>query len=399
MKSFGSVLPLPFLAVCMSSALAGSADSVPSQPIPQVSTVPNIPTVWDKAAAAKYLDDRMDLWFDKAKKLRTGQGNTSCVSCHTVVPYSLARPVLRKAAGMSKPTPQEAKLLDETIRRVDTYGNHEPFYKSKDEQSRGTEAVLNLLILAGEDARQNRHVPSGPTRKALEELWKEQRADGAWNWLDFRLEPYESTDSLYYGAALAAMAVGTAAGYGGGLGENLSSGVGKLRSYLNAKYADQNLYSKAWMLLASTRLAGLLSRDQIDALKTDLQSKQNADGGWSLYRLGPWTWSKASPPFGPEGKSDVALLSKSDGYATGLIAYALRQAGLLADHPSLKRATDWLEANQRECQIDQCRWKCWRTYSLNYDREHGGDDGESWRRMFMSDAATAFATLALLPSD
>ena len=153
------------------------------------------------------------------------------------------------------------------------------------------------------------------------------------------------------------------------------------------------------MLLASSRLSGLLSREQISVLAASLEGKQNADGGWSLYSLGPWTWSKASPPFEPKGKPDVALLSKSDGYVTGLITYALRQAGLPADNPSLKRATVWLESNQRECQIDQNRWKCWRTYSLNHDQEHGGGEGEPWRRMFMSEGATAFAALALLPSD
>jgi squalene-hopene/tetraprenyl-beta-curcumene cyclase len=399
MKSFGSVFTLPFLAVCASSALAASADPVPSQPIPQVSAVRNAPTAWDKTAAAEYLDNRMDLWFQKARKLRTGQGTTTCVSCHTVVPYALARPALRKATGMSQPTPQEAKLLDETLRRVDTYGSHEPLVQNKSEQSRGTESVLNLLILSGEDARQNRQASSGPTRKALEELWKEQRADGAWNWLDTGLEPYETKDSTYYGAALAAIAVGVVPGYAGGTGANGSSGLDKLRAYLNANYAKQNLYSRVWMLLASTRLAGLLNSEQIDALTAELQGKTNSDGGWSLYRLGPWTWSKASPPLEPPGKPDVPLLSRSDGYATGLIAYALRQAGLPTDNPSLKRATDWLVANQRECQIDQSRWKCWRTYSLNHDREHGGDEGEPWRRMFMSEAATAFAALALLPSD
>jgi hypothetical protein len=97
----------------------------------------------------------------------------------------------------------------------------------EEEQSRGTEAVLNLLILAGEDALQNRQALNGPTHKAFKELWKEQRADGAWDWLVFGLEPYESADSLYYGAALAAMAVGTAAGDAGGTGENASSGVDK----------------------------------------------------------------------------------------------------------------------------------------------------------------------------
>ena len=399
MKSFGSVFALLFLAVCASSALAASADPMPSQPTPQASTVRNTPTAWDKEAAAKFLDDRMDLWFQKARKLQTGQGTTTCVSCHTVVPYALARPVLRKATGVSQPTHQEARLLEETLRRVDTYGSHESLVKDNAEQSRGTEAVLNLLILTGQDARQNRLAPSGPTRRALEELWEEQRADGAWNWVDTGLEPYEASDSIYYGAALAAIAVGLVPDYGGVGGMNGAGGMSKLRAYLNSKYADQNLYSRVWMLLASTRLAGLLSRDQVGALTADLQSKQNADGGWSLYSLGPWTWSKASPPFEPKGKPDVALLSRSDGYATGLITYALRQAGLPADHPSLKRATVWLEANQRECQIDQSRWKCWRAYSLNHDQEHGGDEGEPWRRMFMSEGATAFAALALLPLD
>ena len=41
----------------------------------------------------------------------------------------------------------------------------------------------------------------------------------------------------------------------------------------------------------------------------------------------------------------------------------------------------------------------WRAHSLNYDREHGGDKGEPWRRMFMSDLATAFAVLALVESE
>jgi len=399
MKSFGSVFALPFLAVCISSAFGASADPVASQPKPQVSTGRTTPTAWDKEAAAKFLDDRMDMWFQKARKLQTGQGTTTCVSCHTVVPYALARPALRKAVGVSQPTPQEARLLEETLRRVDTYESHEPLVKDKAEQSRGTEAVLNLLILSGEDARQNRLAPSGPTRKALEELWEAQRADGAWNWVDAGMEPYETSDSIYYGAALAAIAVGLVPDYGGVGGVNGAGGMSKLRAYLNTKYADQNLYSRVWMLLASSRLSGLLSREQISALAASLEGKQNADGGWSLYSLGPWTWSKASPPFEPKGKPDVALLSRSDGYATGLITYALCQAGLPADNPSLKRATVWLESNQRECQIDQNRWKCWRTYSLNHDQEHGGGEGEPWRRMFMSEGATAFAALALLPSD
>ena len=396
MKSNGSLLVLasslvwPWFAIAPNQALAqstlkGSKESNPGG--------------WDKLAVAKYLDDRMDLWFQKAKKLRSGEEKTSCVSCHTVVPYVLARPALRKASGESKPTAQEMKLLIETVRRVETYGTHEPLYKGKEEQSLGTEAVLNLLILASEDVRQNRVVPSEPTRKALDELWKEQRPDGAWNWLDFGNEPFESSDSLYYGAALGAIAVGSVQSYSGTADGNTSDHIASLRAYLNGKYSDQSLYNKIWMLLASTRLNDLLTSGQKETLIRELEHRQSADGGWSLHSLGPWTWSRTNAPFAPEGKVDAALLSKSDGYATGLIAYALRQAGVRSDHAIVKRSMTWLKANQHECQIDQYKWNCWRTYSLNCDREHGGDEGEPWRRMFMSDAATAFASLALLAYD
>jgi hypothetical protein len=38
---------------------------------------------WDREGAAEYLDERMEIWFAKAKKLRTGQTETASVSCHT----------------------------------------------------------------------------------------------------------------------------------------------------------------------------------------------------------------------------------------------------------------------------------------------------------------------------
>ncbi|MGA2659647.1 MAG: hypothetical protein ABSH34_19245, partial [Verrucomicrobiota bacterium] len=283
----------------------------------QAPAVPDASTGWDTQAAAKYLDDRMSLWFEKADKLHTDKDPTSCVSCHTTVPYAIARAALRKATGQTQATPQEIKLLDETVRRVKTYDSHERLYESKDEQSRGTEAVLNLLILAGEDARQGRHEASETTRKALEELWKRQRPDGVWNWLDFANEPYESTDSLCYGAALAAIAVPTVPGYAAAPDADALSHIAKLRDYLNHAYPGESLYNRIWVLLASARLGGVLTRDQREAVAAQLMNQQNADGGWSLHALGPWTWSKPSPPFAPKGEPEASLLSKSDGYATG----------------------------------------------------------------------------------
>ena len=55
-----------------------------------------------------------------------------------------------------------------------------------------------------------------------------------------------------------------------------------------------------------------------------------------------------------------------------------------------------LRATQQAERANDAAWAPWRAHSLNFDREHGGDKGEPWRRMFMSDLATAFAVLALL---
>jgi hypothetical protein len=358
---------------------------------------------WDRDGAAKYLDDRMDLWFASGKKLRTGETKTTCVSCHTTVPYVLARPALRRAMGVAAATPQESKLYEETVRRVEDYDGRQLLYEhteDKKTESRGTEVALNALILASADAAQNRRAPSGPTQKAFDQLWKAQRPDGAWDWLDFGLEPFETTDGAYFGATLAALAVGLAPGsstqHGAQYGAEANPGLERMRGYLKEKYSSQRLFNRTWILLASARLKDLLTKAQRDALVAELQGRQHEDGGWTLESLGAWTWSKkAKAP----GALDAALLAKSDGYATGLIVYSLRQAGLPVSHPVVSKGLQWLRANQQDVQIDQRTWRAWRAHSLNFDREHGGEKGEPWRRLFMSDSATAFAALALLASD
>ncbi len=257
--------------------------------------------------------------------------------------------------------------------------------------------MLNLLLLAEADAREHRSQPSEPARKALQQLLEEQRPDGAWDWLDFALEPVnppmpDMAEPPWRPSPWAACPVSLPPE------EAIARSPG-LRAYLNGNSAGQNLYNRAWLLLASTRLKDLLSQEQRTTAIAELKGRQNDDGGWSLYGLGPWRWSKTTLQSAPGGNANASLLAKSDGYATGLVAYALREAGLPANDPGLKRATDWLKANQQECQIGEQRWKCWRSHSLNYDRENGGARGEPFKRMVMSDLATGFAVLALSPPD
>src|SRR5437899_10437403 len=97
---------------------------------------------WDREGAAKYLDERMDAWFANAKRLRTGQGEPTCVSCHTVVPYALSRPGLRRAMHVNTRTPQELRRREGVTRRVEPYdadqpsaaprAGHQPQYRDTD---------------------------------------------------------------------------------------------------------------------------------------------------------------------------------------------------------------------------------------------------------------------------
>jgi squalene-hopene/tetraprenyl-beta-curcumene cyclase len=298
-------------------------------------------------------------------------------------------------------TPQEVRLLEDVTRRVETYETHELLYDfndAKKAESRGTEAVLNALILARADGEQNRREVSEPTRKALRRLWETQRPDGAWDWLAFGLEPFESIDGVYYGATLAALAVGTGPP-SASQASDATVGIDKLRGYLKENYSKQSLFNRVWLLLASTRLKGLLTREQREALITEIQSRHRDDGGWSLETLGTWRWAKPVAPFKAPGTLDATLLAKSDGYATGLIVYTLREAGLPVDHPAVRKGLRWLKANQQDVEVSQQTRPAWRAHSLNYDREHGGEKGEPVRRLFMSDSATAFAVLALAGTD
>jgi len=303
-------------------------------------------------------------------------------------------------------TPQEARLVDETSRRVQTYDSHQLLYdfdEDKKDESRGTEAVLYALILAAADAGQAPREPGDSTRRAMARLWQLQRADGAWEWLDVGLEPFESIDSAYTGAAFAALAVGMTPALSSG--PDARAGIEKLRNYLRTNYPSQNLHNRIWGLLASTSLddgligAGRDELEKLDRLIGDLQRRQRDDGGWSLEGLGDWRWNRATAPFESPGTRDLSLAARSDGYATGLIVYTLRQAGLSVEHPVVKKGLQWLRADQLPVRAGDREWPAWRAHSLNYDREHGGSRGEPWRRLFMSDAATAFASLALCASE
>jgi squalene-hopene/tetraprenyl-beta-curcumene cyclase len=248
-------------------------------------------------------------------------------------------------------------------------------------QSRGTEAVLNALILASNDAASGGHL-SADTRSAFDHLWATQQTagdtKGAWLWILFDNEPWEASDSPYYGAALAAVAVGTAPDNYRSAPE-IQNNIALLRNYLVQNSAAQTPINRVNLLWASEKLPGLLDKQQQQSIIAEILSAQRADGGWCLSSLvGSWKREDGTPQ-----------VLKSDGYATGFITYVLQGAGMSSDDVHVKQGLSWLVQNQSW-------WSGrWSAYSLNRRRH----DPFSNVSQFMDDAATAYAVLALTQAE
>ncbi|HUJ31631.1 MAG TPA: hypothetical protein VLY23_10155, partial [Candidatus Acidoferrum sp.] len=291
--------------------------------------------LWNRKAAAGYLDAREGWWMQWPRAQK--DHGTFCVSCHTVAPYALSRPMLRAALGEREPSANERRLLDDVTKRVRMWNEVKPYYSQMGAQARGTEAVLNALVLASYDSQSGKL--SNDTRAAFANLWAEQQttgeAKGRWLWIQFDNEPWEAPDSPYYGATLAAIAVGMEPDNYRSTAE-IQNNLKLLGDYLNRESARQSLMNRVYLLWASAKLPGVIEAAQQKAIIDEVVSKQRADGGWSVSSLIPgWKRSDGTPE-----------VTDSDGCATGLVVYALEQAGDSSEDVPMTRGLDWLARNQ-----------------------------------------------------
>jgi hypothetical protein len=321
---------------------------------------------WSPRLAAGYLDSRQKEWF--GWKAAAGQGGP-CISCHTGVSYLLSRPALRRALGEHEATSYETGLLDGLRARLQ---KREPSSAA----SLGTETVLAALLLGPE----NGSPMTTEAQQAFDRLWAiqitEGKSKGAWPWFNLDLEPWEEPESKYFGATYAAMAVGrTPAEYRNR--PDVRDHVNSLIEYLKEEQPSQPLHNRLMLLWASTRLPEALPKPMRKPLIEEVWKKQEADGGWAIQSLGPFKEHAAAPR--SEG---------SNSYATAMVAFILQRAGTTPSDPRFVRALAWLKTHQNR------EGGYWAADSLNKQYEP-----DSIPKDFMRDAATGFATLALLEAE
>jgi len=349
-----------------------SADSSEPPPAPGASALgprPALPirlpseTEWQKILAdlpkpgANRADEPVAAHFSLASALRFldatalhWQRERKCGSCHTNYPYLMARAMT--AGDDCQPLHIAWSFFADRAAHWETA---KPRWD--------TEVVATACALAFYDAHRTGTLHP-LTRKALDWMWRLQRPDGSWDWLKCDWPPSEADD--YYGIMTALLAAGLAPDRYKET-QQARAGVAKIRAYI-AQHPAPHLHHRLFLLWNATLWADLMTDEEKQALVRQVLHLQKEDGSWCLPALGSWKRH--------DGTANDTR-APGDGYATGLVAYVLRQSGLAPEHPALRRAVHWLRTQQRQSGR-------WFTRSLSNDRHH-----------YLTHVGSAYAIMAL----
>jgi squalene-hopene/tetraprenyl-beta-curcumene cyclase len=307
------------------------------------------PTKPDEAVAKTFSPSKAAAFIDGVGLHWTR--TRECVTCHTNVPYMLARPKIQ--GGDPEPMKEVRAFLEN---RVKGWESQKP--------ASDYDVVATAYALAANDASMTGKLHP-MTSAALNRMWTVQKNDGSWKWPDCSWPPLEHDQ--FFSIAFVAVAVALAP-------DNYrdtpaaKAGLDNIRTYLKANPIPE-LHHKATLLWASAKIDGLLTDEQKKETVAELRKLQLADGGWNLPALGPYPMRRDKKTPNP--------MDVSDGYGTGFVTFVLRQAGVTTDDPTLVKAVAWLKANQRE----SGRW---------FTQSPGGSKSH-----YIANAGSAYAILAL----
>jgi squalene-hopene/tetraprenyl-beta-curcumene cyclase len=282
----------------------------------------------DEEQALRYMDKTTKNWLDGV----SSHGG-KCMSCHTTLPYAMARPAhgqSEELLSMRTAIEERVKLFDE----VGFEGNVQPWYESFKKSSYSNESVMNAITLVYMDkgVAQGTEELGGSTKTALKLMWERQVKDGehmgGFDWLDqYGFAPFENKGSAHWGTAMVAVAIGEAP-------ENyknnplIQENIANLRKYLQKNFDDMNLHHQLVVAWADKEIGGILSGEQVKEVTRKVLASQ-AEGGWSIHNL-----------LNISGHSTVP-----DGYATGLVTNIMMKLGK-GDDVKVKGGLSWIRNSQ-----------------------------------------------------
>jgi squalene-hopene/tetraprenyl-beta-curcumene cyclase len=282
----------------------------------------------DTGLALNYMDDRMRDWLNVG---RTHSGQ--CLSCHTSVPYAMARP----AFGQTEELENVRKIVEERVKIYKNEGidspNLKPWYDYPKE-SFSTESVANSITLIymdkGEGLGQEKLSKEAKASLdwAFEMQIKEGPKKGGFLWLDmFNLKPFEAKGGEMWGASMLAVAIGESPG---NYKNNpmIQDNLKMLKEYLGREFNNHTLHEQLMVVWADHELGGgILTEAQIkQTIKKTLSNHK--EGGWSIHKL-----------------LGVAGESTPDGYATGMVTNILLKKGL-KEEVKVQNAVKWIRTSQ-----------------------------------------------------
>jgi squalene-hopene/tetraprenyl-beta-curcumene cyclase len=320
MRIFHSALVFIFTGVV---APAGAADK-PAVPADPYHLLPEPGATRDTAdepfiasfsiqAAAAYLDDRAHL-VEK-----------NCYACHSTFTYLPARSLIDPLAGEV----MRSRVLLERIMTMLLDPAQAPKVK--------TQHISRIRILAAVELARHDAITTGKlapiTRRALDAMWKLQKADGGIAWIHVKEAPQAIDD--WWPAAMMALGAATAPG---GYAETplAKAGIDRLRGWFQAN-PPRNNHERGLTLLAHSAIGGIVNDDERRRQLDAIFATQLEDGGWSIATLADWKRADGKP-LDP---------TRSDGYPTGLLVCVLAKSGVPQDDPRLRRAVEWLKTHQR----------------------------------------------------
>lgn len=283
-------------------------------------------------AAAKYLNDGSLSWVREK----------SCVACHSTGVYMAERPVLTSLLG-----PPAVEVRDQFVKSMPADVGKPEIRNGSKYFGASIQSVWRALGLASWD----KHVTgklSDSTDQALRQVL-DCLADEGFIMTITQVEiPYITTD--FELTVQAARAIATAPGWLASVKDEATrKRIEKMQNYLR-DHRPINDYERAVKLQLATYMPDLVSKAERDEAIAMLRKRQKADGGWSTRNMSDlMKWHVKMDPKVVDmikGEPDAADPA-SDPYMTAFAIVLLREAGVPAADPQVRRGIDWLKANQR----------------------------------------------------